>query len=270
MNNIQTKYGPKALITGGSSGIGKAIALELAKNGIVPILVARNEEKLRQASEEIFKKHKMQTLTYSLDLSDDSEVKALINRVKSEDIGLFVHSAGIENKGFFNKIPKEDELKLIQLNIVSTYLLTHHFSEKMVANKRGGILLISSLFGLMPSPYFSNYAASKSYVHNLGLSLHTELKELGVDVSVLAPGLTDTDMTSESHEIDWERLPMKRMDASKVAEIAVSNLGKKATIIPGAMNKMMGAMAKRVFSMKAFSKMNGKMIGNAIAPNKLY
>lgn len=268
MQNLKNKYGNKALVTGGSSGIGKAFALELAKQGIEPILVARNKEKLSAIQQEILTKYSINAQIFSVDLSDEKAVAGFLTGIDNQEIGLLIHSAGMENNGSFIKTPFEKELKLIKLNITSTYLLTNHFAKKMSSVKKGGILLISSMAGLMSTPYFSNYAASKSYVHNLGLSLYYELKQNKVDISVLAPGLTDTNMVADNG-VDWSKIPMASMKPEKVAQIALKNIGKKATIIPGFMNKMMVMMAKRFFSMKTFSSINGMMTKKALSKEKL-
>ena len=268
MQNLKEKYGNIALVTGGSSGIGKAFALELAKQGIEPILVARNKEKLKEISEELLAKYEITAKSYSVDLVDEKATQDFIKEISSIDIGLFIHCAGMENNGSFTKISVEKELKLIKLNITSTYLLTNHFAKQMTEKKKGGILLVSSLAGLMPNPYFSNYAASKSYVHNLGLSLYPELKREGVDISVLAPGLTETSLVAENG-VDWSRLPMASMPPAEVAVISLASIGRRVTIIPGYKNKMMVMMAKRIFSMKSFSTMNGSMIRKAISVEKL-
>ncbi|QWX83028.1 SDR family NAD(P)-dependent oxidoreductase [Cellulophaga sp. HaHaR_3_176] len=268
MHRLEEKYGNTALITGGSSGMGEAIAFELASKGITPILVARNKEKLAVTAKKIASKHKINAITYSVDLSDIEAIKVFLQEISNTDIGLFINCAGIENNGSFTEIETDKEIQLINLNITSTYLLTKHFADKMAKNKKGGILLFSSLFGLMGSPYFANYAASKAYVHNLAISLYPELKELGVDISVFAPGLTDTEMTKTA-DVDWSKIPMSTMQPDNAAKIALYNLGKKATIIPGFMNKMMVFMAKRIFSMKSFSLMNSKMIRKAIPNSKL-
>jgi len=133
---------------------------------------------------------------------------------------------------------------------------------------KGAILLVSSMVGLMPTPYFTNYAASKSYVHNLGISLHAELKNKGVTVSVLAPGLTDTNMVQDNG-VDWSKLPFSSQKPEEVVKITLNNLGRKATIIPGFMNRMMVAMGKRFFSLKSFSYINKLMIEKAISKEKI-
>lgn len=181
---------------------------------------------------------------------------------------MLIHSAGMENNGSFIKISPEKELSMIKLNITSTYLLTNHFAKKMSAAKKGGILLVSSMAGLMATPYFSNYSATKAYVHQLGLSLYTELKANNVDISVLAPGLTETNMTADNG-VDWSKVPMSSMDPSEVAQISLNSIGKKGTIIPGRMNKMMVMMDKRLFSIKSFGALNGMLMKKAINSEKL-
>ena len=268
MQNLKQKYGEKALVTGGSSGIGKAFAMELAKQGIEPILIARGKEKLDNAAQEIYETHNVKPKVFSVDLSDEDAINAFLSQIENQEIGMLVHCAGMENNGSFTKISSEKELMMIKLNVTATYLLTNHFAKKMIVRKKGGILLVSSMAGLMSTPYFSNYAATKSYVHNLGLSLYPELKQSGVDISVLAPGLTETNMVADNG-IDWSKLPMSSMKPAEAAKISLNNLGKKATIIPGMMNKIMVGMAKRVFSMKSFGLMNGWMIRKAISKEKI-
>lgn len=259
MKNLTSKYGNRVLITGGSSGIGKAFAIELTKQGFQPIIVARNQRKLDTISLQLEMEYKVKPLTYSVDLSDENQVLDFLSEIQNEDIGLFIHCAGMENNGAMIKIAPLKELQLLKLNVNATYLLTNHFAKRMKEQQLGGILLVSSMAALMPTPYFSNYAASKSYVHNFGLSLYTELKKHGVDVSVLAPGLTETNMVADNG-VNWEKLPVSSMSANEVARISLAKLGKKATIIPGFKNKMMVAVAKRVFSQRSFSAINGALI----------
>jgi uncharacterized protein len=156
---------------------------------------------------------------------------------------------------------------VIQVNIVATLQLTHHFSKAMIDRKKGGILLLASLSGHMPNPYFSNYAGSKAYVLNLGASLYGELKPKGVDVSVLSPGLTNTSMVADNG-VDWSKTPMKAMDPSIVAEVGLKGLGKRMLSVPGGMNKMMAWMAKHL-PLEMQAKMNEKMMRKAISINKL-
>ncbi len=121
-----------------------------------------------------------------------------------------------------------------------------------------GILLLASLIGHMPNPYFSNYAGSKAYVVNFGTSLHWEMKKKGVDVTVLSPGVTDTPM-SKSEDIDWSKAPFSILSPKATAELGLKGLGKKPLVIPGTKNRIMMFMTTRLTPLKMAIKMGGKM-----------
>jgi uncharacterized protein len=264
---FKEKYGEFALITGGSSGIGKAIANELANKGLNLILVARREEELQEAAKEIQGKHKVEVVCISADLLSDAGIQTVIKQTNSYQVGLLVPAAGLEENGAFEKNNLEKELRVIKLNVTVTMELTHYFLQKMVSRKKGGILLIASLSGHMPNPYFANYAGTKAYVLNFGASLYAELQPKGIDVTVLSPGLTNTPMTADNG-IDWSKTPMQALPPEVVAKTAVNALGKKLIAIPGFKNKMMGAMAKHT-PYQLVSKMGKKMMAKAIDSTKI-
>ena len=252
-------YGPWALVVGGTSGIGAAIAEELAKSGINLILTARNENVLQQQADQLTNRHQVYVHTLSVDLSEQDGYQKIIDFTQEYDIGLFVPSTALENNGRFTEIKAEDELKLLHVNVISVYALTHHFARKMKHNNRGGILLITSLPGIMPSPYFSNYAGSKAYVQNLGLSLSWEMKPYNVDVSILVPGPTSTPML-EGTGVDFSKTPMAIMSPQDVAKTALKGLGRKTVIIPGMKNRVTAFMLKYIMSTKQAISMNGKLM----------
>jgi short-subunit dehydrogenase len=160
------------------------------------VLVARKEKELEEHAISIQKRYGVETKTISADLSTSEGIKKVMQT--SKEIGLLILAAGIEVNGAFEKTSIEKELQTVQLNVVSTLELTHHFSKSMVERGKGGNLLISSLSGHMPNPYFSNYAGTKAYALNLGASLYGELKPKGGDVSALSPGLTSTPMVASN------------------------------------------------------------------------
>lgn len=264
-NNFKNKYGNWALITGATSGIGAELTSQIAAKGINIVLVARKEKELTAVAASLTDRYGIEAKYISADLSTTEGVE-LVKQVR-EDIGLLVLAAGIEVNGTFGKTSIEMEMKLIQINVIATLQLTHHFSKVMVERKKGGILMIASLSGHMPNPYFSNYAGSKAYVLNLGASLYGELKPKGIDVAVLSPGLTTTPMVADNG-VDWDKTPMKAMDPSEVAEIGLNGLGKRFLSVPGSRNKVMAAMAKHS-PMEMQAKMNEKMMRKAIDPSKL-
>jgi short-subunit dehydrogenase len=167
--NFKEKYGSWALITGATSGIGAELTSQAAAKGLNVVLVARKEKELEEHVKSIRERYGVETKTISADLSTNGGVEKV--KYIDEKIGLLILAAGIEVNGAFEKTPIEKELQTIQLNIVSTLALTHHFSKGMVERGKGGILMIASLSGHMPNPYFSNYAGSKAYVLNFGASL---------------------------------------------------------------------------------------------------
>lgn len=116
-------------------------------------------------------------------------------------------------------------------------LFDQWFEKKMAEKrKRGGVLLVSSLFGYQGIPYVANYAATKAYVLTLGKALHFELKKHGIDVTVLSPGLTDTDMPARL-PLNFSKLPMFYRSPRKVARTGIRALGRKPTVVSGFTNK---------------------------------
>ncbi|MCP4295331.1 MAG: SDR family NAD(P)-dependent oxidoreductase [Proteobacteria bacterium] len=261
MMNLKEKYGPWALVTGGTSGIGSSLCKLIAEQGVNIVLVARRAELLETKSEELKKKYGIEVKTIGADLSKKEEVAKVKNGTKDMEIGLLIPCAGIENHGLMTDINLESDLGMLQLNVMSTFELVHHFAGKMVPRKQGGILLVSSMIGHMPNPYFSNYAASKAYVLNFGASLHWEMKQRGIDVTVLSPGYTLTPMTDIlNDEMDVSKLPMPPMSPEYTAKVGLEGLGKTAVVIPGKKNKFMVFMATRVASLASSISMGGKMM----------
>lgn len=267
-NDFKTKYGEWTVITGASSGIGKALAYELAQKGLNLVLVARGQAGLKKIAEDIQNKYKISTKIVVADLGNQTGINEVILKTQQLTIGLLVLSAGMENNGSFIKNDINAELQVVGLNIVSTLQLTHHFTKEMESRKKGGILFVSSLTALMPSPYFSNYAATKSYVFSLATSLYGELKSKGIAISVLSPGVTNTPM-SESTGIDWSKTPVKVMSPEDVAKETIQNFGKKLSIIPGKGNRIMAFMAKRILPYATLAISNQKMMQKVLNPLKL-
>ncbi|PTM02130.1 MAG: hypothetical protein DA405_13165 [Bacteroidetes bacterium] len=263
--DFKNKYGDWALITGATSGIGAELTNQIAAKGLNIVLVARKEKELAQQAASLQKRYGVKTKYISADLATAEGLEKV--KQVDEKIGLLVSAAGYEVNGAFSKTPLAGELKVIQLNVVATLELCHHFSPLMVERGKGGILLIASLSGQMPNPYFSNYAGSKAYVLNLGVSLYAELKPKGVDLTILSPGLTKTPMTADNG-VDWSKPPMQAMEASVVAEFGLNGLGKRLLSVPGGKNKIMALMSKHS-PLAMLAKMNEKMMRKAMQPSKI-
>ena len=267
MNNFREKYGNWAVVTGATSGIGAAMSEQLAAKGLNIALIARKEKELEEKAKTLREKYKVETICISADLSSQQGIDTIIKSTSDLEIGLLALVTGLEVNGAFEKNDLQKELQLIQINITATLQLTHHFIKPMLRKGNGGIIMVASLSGHMPNPYFSNYAGSKAYILNFGASLYGEVKPKGVDVTVLSPGLTDTPMVADNG-VDWSKTPMTAMSPEKVAETGINALGKKFLAIPGTKNKFMAAMAKHS-PLEMQANMNEKMMRKAMNPIKL-
>ena len=236
MPTLLSKYGQWALITGASSGIGRAFALQLAQQGFSLVLVARNQKALEQLATELKSKYQAETMIVASDLSTIDAVSELYSKVSSLNIGLLIPSAGIDEMGKF--IDKDYELieKMLFLNVQAPTKLAHLFGQKMKDRERAAIILVSSIFAYQGIPNFAAYAASKSYILTLGETLNVEMSKHGIDVLVLSPGLTDTPF-SQSMPIDFSKIPMIAQQANQVARTGLKHIGKKPTVVSGVLNK---------------------------------
>ena len=177
----------KALITGASSGIGRDIAKVLDKKGYELVLVARDEEKLKEVAKELKKAEIIAT-----DLSIEENCKKIYEKVP--DVDLLVNNAGFGDCGDFTKTSLEKEIKMIQTNVIAYHILTKLYLINFKNKNSGKILNVASIAGFMPGPLMSTYYATKSYVVRLSESIREELKQekSNVKISILCPGPVDT------------------------------------------------------------------------------
>lgn len=240
--NFKEQYGKYALITGGTSGIGAAFADQLAEKGLNIVLVARRKNLLQSKATELIQKYKIDVKIVQADLTNIEDYKKIFDATEHQEIGIVVACAGMENHGLFTKIESQKLINEIQLNVTSLMSITHHFVQKMVPRKRGGVLLVSSMIGHMPNPYFSNYAGTKAFVLNFGTSLNGEMKKHNIDVTVLSPGPTNTPMV-EGMNVDMSKFPMTIHEPEYTAKVGLDALGKNPLVIPGFKNMMMVKMS---------------------------
>jgi uncharacterized protein len=187
------KYGPWAVIAGGSEGIGPCIAAKLADAGINIVLVARKQGPLDESAAAIRAKYGVEVRTLVLDLTDAAMLDRIREVTDDIDVGLLVYNAGASHRtGFYLDWPLEDVLKVIQLNVVGQSVLAHHFGNRMAARGRGGIILMGSLAGVAGSPTVIAYSGAKAYSQIFSEGLWWELKQHGVDVLHVVVGSTNT------------------------------------------------------------------------------
>ncbi len=250
----KTTYGPWALVTGASSGIGRALVEKIASKGFDLIIVARNEEKLDALKSSLVVRFQIDVRAIAADLTTDEGIGNLIQNTEDLEIGLLVNNVGREDSNHFLKIDRKDHIQTINLNIKAPLLLTHHFGSKMVTRKKGGIINMSSIVAFHGVPYISNYAATKSYNLNFSEGIAAEFRKHNVDVLTVTPGFTDTNLASV---YDFRGTPFKPLNPSFVAAKALNSLGKKGLVIPGGINKFLYLTGKFLFSRQLNTKSFG-------------
>ena len=264
--NFVKKYGEWAIVTGGSSGIGKSFSEQLASKGMNLVIVGRSQEKLDATAQEITSEFSVEVKTLSLDFYQSDAASKLADATQALDIGLIVLNAGVEVTGQFAKRQLIEHERLVQLNVLTPTQLAHTFADRFVQKGRGGIIFVSSLFGYQGVPMFTSYCASKSYVLSMGEGLSVELKPYGVDVTVVSPGPTNTNMLN-GMDINFGKMPVITMQPKSVAKAALSGLGRSISVVPGFLNKIY-VWENRLMPRSWPIKMFGMLVRFALDKNK--
>ncbi|WP_454787828.1 SDR family NAD(P)-dependent oxidoreductase [Mycolicibacterium lutetiense] len=184
-----------ALVTGASKGLGRALALELARRGANLILVARSESQLRELAAEIRRRHGGQDAEVIVgDLIAPSGPQQVLQDLDDRGltVDLLVNNAGAGDAGAFLRRPLEPQLRTIALNIDGLLTLTHAIGGDMAVRGSGGIINVASAAAFLPMPFQATYAASKAFVLSFSESLAEELRGSGVHVMAAHPGPVDT------------------------------------------------------------------------------
>jgi len=217
MNNSN----PIAIITGASTGIGKYIAIELAKHAFEVILIARDKKKLSEVKK-IIEENGNDCLVVPADISNPASVKNIISKINNPDnVEIIVNNAGI---GVFDRIQDmslEDWDMQINTNLRGSFLITQLFVPFLIKKKSGKILFMNSVAGLSPFPFSSAYVASKYGLRGFSSSLREELREYNIKVISVHPGAVDTPLWDKT-ESNFPRDEM--MSAKDVSDMAVSTI----------------------------------------------
>ena len=262
MSDLAQQYGKWALVTGASAGIGLEFARQLAAQRLNLVLVARRHDLLDQHARHLEAEFGVQVRTIARDLTADDAVESLYRELNGQEMSMVVMNAGIETTGHFTKTSLDDHIKLQRLNVDVPMRMANLFGKAMVQRGRGALVFVSSLFAYQGVPLMANYSASKAYLLSLGEALNVEMKPFGVDVLVVSPGLTDTDMPAHM-PVNFNKMPITRSSPRSVVQAALASLGKKATVVPGVVNKFY-AWENRLIPRSWPVKLFGALLGNAI------
>lgn len=241
----------KVLITGASSGIGRDMARVLYQQGYELVIVAREEEKLKELQQELGERIKI----VSMDISIEENCKKLYEQ--NQDIDILINNAGFGTCGDFTKTNLEKELKMIDTNIKAVQILTKLYLKDMVEKDKGKILNVASIAGFMPGPLMATYYATKSYIVRLSEAIKEELKRKNskVQISILCPGPVRTNFNKVA-DVEFS---IKSLSSEYVARYAIKKFQSgKFYIVPGITIKLAKIGAK-ISPTSIVSKISYKM-----------
>lgn len=257
----KNKFGPWAIITGASSGIGEEFAKQLAADGFNLVLVARRLSLLETIGLQLANEHNIQYRLIVADLSTEDAIKEIIKATNDIEIGLLISNAGTGKPGNFLEF-EESELKYtIQLNAISHLSLVHFFGRKMAMRRKGGILLTGAMGANNGLPYMANEAGTKGYIHSLGKSLHTEFKAYGLHTTILMTPFTQTPVLKKLG-FTKQNLPVRPISVKQCVSESLLALSKnKVTVIPGLKFRIMNALAPGSMARESSGRMLKKNNG---------
>lgn len=240
------KYGPWALVTGASSGLGAEFVRQLAAKGLNTVLVARRRERMEDLAAQVQKIHAVQTRIIPVDLTGDGACARVTEQTDDLEIGLLVNNAGFGISGAYHECDPDRQVNMTVLNCVVPVLLTNHYLPPMLKRERGGLIFLASTAAYQPTPYLAAYGATKAFNLMLGESLWKEYRKQGVDSLALSPGFTGTEFSQVANFKDTG--PFREAAPSSVVEIALRSLGRRPSVIHGLANKTLnftGRLATR-------------------------
>ncbi|MUM18919.1 SDR family oxidoreductase [Mycobacterium sp. CBMA271] len=231
----------RAVVTGASSGIGIALAEQLAQRGYSLIVVARREDRLRTLASQLQDAYRIAVEVRACDLADRDARGKLADELRDREISILCNNAGYATYGDIAELSVEREMREVEVNSVAVHELTLAVLPGMLERKVGAILVTGSTAGNQPGPGNATYAASKAFANTFAESLHGELRGTGVSCTLLAPGPVRTEFSEVAELSNLERLLPDPLwvSAEQAAAVAIAGASKgKRRVVPGAFAKV--------------------------------
>ena len=254
-------YGPWAVITGASSGIGRAFAEHCAADGLNVVLAARSTDRLTELGRGLSTAHQIEHRVLTVDLSHPDGARELIAATDDLDVGLLISNAGTGRPGRFLDQDLPDLHRRLTLNTTTHLELAHAFGHRFRDRDRSAMVLVSALGARHGLPNMAHESAAKAYVLNLGEALHHELGPAGVAVTVMLPGNVDTPII-DRFGVDRTRLPIRPLPVTTAIRQTVHALhAGHPTVVPDRRLRVIARLTPRQLSIRA----NGRLLGQAAA-----
>ena len=233
---------PLAVITGASTGIGRALAQECAEHGF-DLVIAANEASIVLAGDEL-RATGVDVATVEADLATPEGVDKLLATIAGRNVDALLANAGISLGHAFLDQEPEAWRRVVDTNITGTLLLIHQVGRQMRDADRGRILMTGSIVGFMPGPFEAVYNGTKAFLHSFSFALRNELKDTAVTVTCLMPGATETDVFERADMQDTKVGRAKKDDPAMVAAKGFAAMMKgEADVVAGWHNKLQAAIA---------------------------
>lgn len=231
-----------ALVTGASSGIGRALAPLFAQDGFDLVLVARDGERLRELADDLRAHFGVGVTVLPKDLADPAAPEELFRELREQGIvvDVLVNNAGMQVFGPIQDTELTQQLRLIEVNLVALAHLTMLLVQDMRTRGGGRILNVASTGSFAPAPYNATYCASKAFVLSFSEGIARDLEGTGITVTCLCPGATKTEFARRAGIEDVRIFRLGAMSAERVARIGYRALMKgKTTVVPGLINRLL-------------------------------
>lgn len=246
---FRARYGPWALVAGGSIGLGAEWTRQVAARGLDLVVVAEVADPLEPFCEEVAREFGVQVHAVVLDLAEADVLERLTAAVGERGIGLVVYNAAYSRIGNFLDLTLDEKLRTLDVNCRGALLCAHHFGAEMAARGRGGLILMSSLSCMQGTALVSTYAATKAFDLILAEALWEELRTRGVDVLAVVAGAMRTPGWEQTRP-DQRRFSPPVMEVGPVVAEALSALGRTPSLIPGRANRWSARLLSRLLSRK--------------------
>ena len=255
------RYGPWALVAGGSEGLGAAFADEIARRGVNLVLVARRSEPLEQTAARLRRERAVEVITVAADLSDLAALDQVSKAAVGLDIGLVIANAALAPAGEFRHATEAEIAGAVDLNCRASALLAHRFLPPMTERGHGGVIFVSSLAGMQGVPTLAAYSATKAFLISLGEALWAELRDCGVDVLTACPGAVST----PGYQQAASRAAPGAMTPATVAAAALDALGRGFRVVPGGLNRVSAFTLQRLAPRRAAIAIFGRASAGALS-----